>query len=69
MERGNLSFWCKGEKLARVRVPNTEHRGGLSRSSDESSVIELERRGQIIQFCQFNNGQSPEDFIEQGKVI
>ena len=52
-----------------MRVPDTGHRGGLPRSSDESSVIELERRGQIIQFCQFNNGQSPKDFIEQDEVI
>jgi hypothetical protein len=56
MERGNLSFWCKGEKLERGRVPNTKHRGGLSRSSDEGSVMEPERRGQIILFYLFDNG-------------
>ena len=50
MERGNLSFWCKGKKLERGRVSNTEHRGGLSRSSDEGSVMGLEQRGQIILF-------------------
>lgn len=64
MERGNLSFWCEGEKPGRERVPDTEHRGGLSRSSDESSVMGLKRRGQIIQFYQLDNGQSPEELVE-----
>jgi len=30
--------------------PDAEHRGGSSRSSDEASVMEVERRGCVIQF-------------------
>jgi len=41
----------------------------LSRSSDEGSVMELERRGQIILFYSFVNGQSPKELIEQDEVI
>lgn len=42
MERGNLiqSFACNGDDW---------HRGGVARSSDEASVMDVERRGRVIQ--------------------
>jgi len=31
------------------------HRGGMARSSEEASVMEVERRGHIVQLCKMVN--------------
>ena len=52
MERGNLLSDAKGNPQAVATVrENTDagSRGGAARSSDEASVMEVERRGCIIQ--------------------
>jgi hypothetical protein len=51
MERGNLFSDAKGNSQAVATVrENTDagNRGGAARSSDEASVMEVERRGCII---------------------
>jgi len=35
---------------SREGITDAEHRGGTARSSDEASVMEVERRGCVIQF-------------------
>ena len=53
MERGNLSPDDKGETQVGSphKCESTEagNRGGVARSSDEVSVMEMERRGYIVQ--------------------
>ncbi len=48
VELGNLSSWCKGRDSNGINhenlSTNTRHRGGLLRSSVETSVMEVERR-------------------------
>lgn len=48
---GTCRSGVKGEALRILQreSTNTEHRGGLSRSSDEVSVMEMEQRGQPVQ--------------------
>jgi hypothetical protein len=49
VERGNLSLMLREKHKwvapMSVRVPMQGNRGGLTRSSDEVSVMEMERRG------------------------
>ena len=50
-ERGNLDFHVKGNAQVETpqgRIPKGDHRGGRTRSSDEGSVMGVERRGSII---------------------
>jgi hypothetical protein len=51
-----------------VRVPRLGTGGGVTRSSDEDSVIELERRGYIVQLNRMYN-QYWEDSFETSKVV
>jgi hypothetical protein len=45
-----------------------EHRGGVIRSSDEGTVMVLERRYGIVQFDKENN-RKREDSIKSNKII
>lgn len=47
---------------------NAEYRGGTTRSSDEVSVIEMERRGCIIQFLKLPN-RYREELNDKSKII
>jgi len=52
MERGNLSSDVKGKRRVAPKAtsPNTdaEGRGGAARSSDDASVMDVERRGCVV---------------------
>lgn len=51
-ELGNLSFRYQGElssEASQEIISDAKHRGGLTRSSDETAVMVVERRGQVIQ--------------------
>ena len=39
--------------ITRVRVPVAKHRGGTTRSSEEVSVIDMERRSCAIQYQRY----------------
>jgi hypothetical protein len=60
-ERGNLSSWCEGrstsERSSRGESTDTRHRGGAVRSRDEGSVMELDRRGGVVQPDRVDNPQ------------
>ena len=50
-ELGNLLLDVKGNAISRMskcKIPMLTDRGRVVRSSDEGSVMELERRGNII---------------------
>ena len=55
MELGNLYFGVKGAiqvgKTHKNLSTNTRYRGGPLCSSDEASVMEVEQRERIVQFC------------------
>ena len=62
MERENLSLRCE-EKTSSQRHDKREsidarHRGGNFRSSDETSVMEVERREVVIQFLVIDENYS-----------
>jgi len=42
-------------QTARIRVPMREHRGGAAHSRDEGSVMELDRRGCVVQLRSWAN--------------
>ncbi len=51
-ELGNLSFGCQGDRSStQIQEPISEarHRGGLTGSSEEATVMVVERSGQVIQ--------------------
>ncbi len=47
---------------------DAEHRGGLPRSSDEGSVMELELRGCVVLLLHKNNSKG-EDSVGKSKVV
>ena len=47
-----------------VRVPMQGNRGGVARSSDEASVMEVERRGYIVQLYWIVNLFAREELFE-----
>jgi len=53
MERENLCWDAKGEatsgKIREGESTDAQHRDGAARSSVEGSVMELERRGCVVQ--------------------
>ncbi|WP_228940170.1 hypothetical protein [Photorhabdus thracensis] len=52
MERGNLSSRCEGsgvkQKTGKRLSTDAGHRGRWLRSSDEASVMDVERRGPVV---------------------
>ncbi len=52
---GTCRFNVKGETQAgnpcKSLSTDVKHRGGTIRSSDESSVMGVERRGRVVQYC------------------
>src|SRR5215469_3247317 len=52
-ERENLSFRCQGRRPSgahrKDQSTKAEHRGGAARRRDEGSVMELDRRGCVVQ--------------------
>ena len=57
-ELGNLSCECQGKRSSmRIQelISDVIHRGGLAGSSDETTVMVVERSGQVIQF--YSNDQ------------
>ncbi|EQC00824.1 MULTISPECIES: hypothetical protein [Photorhabdus] len=52
MERGNLSSRCEGsgvkQKTCKRLSTDAGHRGRWLRSSDEASVMDVERRGPVV---------------------
>ncbi|SFO10342.1 hypothetical protein [Xenorhabdus japonica] len=52
MERGNLSSRCEGsgvkQKTCKRLSTDAGHRGRWLRSSDETSVMDVERRGPVV---------------------
>src|SRR5215469_4952687 len=52
-ERENLSLRCQGRRPSgahrKDQSTEAEHRGGAARSRDEGSVMELDRRGCVVQ--------------------
>lgn len=65
-ERENLSLRCQGSRTSgyshKCQSTNAKHRGGVSRSSDECSVMEQEPRGCPIQSYYFVNQQWEEQY-------
>jgi len=57
-ELGNLSCGCQGKRSSmqmQELISNATHRGGLTGSSDEATVMVVERSGQVIQLTTLNN--------------
>ena len=56
---GNLSLSCKGKRVKQrpceLESTNGQHRGGVTRSSAEVFVMNMERRGYVIQFFEMIN--------------
>ena len=49
---------------------DAEHRGGPTRNSDEVSVMEMERRGWIVQLCLMDQPEMGGIFrIKQGRLF
>src|SRR5437867_10866223 len=67
-ERENLSSDAKGEIASgsnrEDQSTDAEHRGGAARSRDEGSVMELDRRGCVVQLRSRANRQREEPVDE-----
>ncbi len=73
MERGNLSLRCEGRNPRggplKDESTDAEHRGGVARSSEEGSVMELERRGCTVRFYERGQPERREELCEQDEAV
>ena len=71
MERENLSSDTKGEIASgsnrEDQSTEAEHRGGAARSRDEGSVMELDRRGCVVQPRPRANWRCREEPVDEAK--